>query len=84
MANSKSALKRVRQSATKEQHNTSQVSRMRSFVKEFRQAVEAGSENTQELFAKASKEIDRTASKGLIHGNKASRDKAKLAHLLNK
>lgn len=83
MANSKSALKRVRQNSVKETRNTSQVSKMRSSIKNFRLAVETGEESVQDLFTKAVKEIDITASKGLIHTNKANRDKSKLASLLN-
>ncbi|XJS09761.1 30S ribosomal protein S20 [Aerococcaceae bacterium WGS1372] len=84
MANTKSALKRVRQDSVKEQRNTSQVSKMRSLVKDLRKAVETGEGDVNELFAKASKQIDRVAGKGLIHVNKANRDKAKLAKLISK
>lgn len=84
MANTKSALKRVRQDNVKEQRNTAQVSKMRSLVKDLRKAVETGEGDVNELFAKASKQIDRVAGKGLIHANKANRDKSKLAELIAK
>lgn len=82
MASSKSAIKRARQNSIKETRNTSQISKMRSSIKNFRLAVETGEENSNELFTKAIKEIDISASKGLIHANKANRDKSKLASLL--
>ena len=84
MANSKSAIKRARQSSVKEQRNTAQVSKMRSLIKDFRNAVETGEGDVNELFAKASKQIDRTAGKGLIHANKAARNKSTLENLMNK
>lgn len=84
MANTKSALKRVRQNNSKEQRNTAQISKMRTLVKDLRKAVETGEGDVNELFTKASRQIDRAAGKGLIHANKASRDKAKLASLIAK
>jgi small subunit ribosomal protein S20 len=66
------------------ERNISQLSSYRTEVKKFRNAAEAGEDNLQELFAAASSAIDRAASKGLIAKNKASRDKSRLASLLNK
>ena len=84
MANTKSAIKRARQGAVKEQRNTAQVSKMRSLIKDLRKAVETGEGDVNELFAKASRQIDRTAGKGLIHANKAARNKSTLAKLIAK
>lgn len=84
MATSKTAIKRARQNITKGANNTAQVSRMRTNVKKFEAAVENNESNLEELFSLATKEIDRTAGKGLIHKNKAARKKSKLASLLNK
>lgn len=84
MANSKSAIKRARQATVKEQRNTAQVSKMRSLIKDLRKAVETGEGDVNELFAKASRQIDRTAGKGLIHANKAARNKSTLAKLIAK
>ena len=55
---------------------------MRTAVKRFRSAVEAGEANVEDLFRLAAKEIDSAATKGLIHKNKAARDKSRLARLL--
>lgn len=45
-----------------------------------RTAIKAFEANpTEELFRAASSSIDKAQSKGLIHKNKASRDKARLA-----
>ena len=82
MANNPSATKRIRQTATKTESNRAHVSAMRTAVKRFRSAVEAGEANVEELFRLAAKEIDSAATKGLIHKNKAARDKSRLARLL--
>ena len=73
MANIKSAIKRVRTTETAEERNISKKSAMRTLIKKFEAAP------TEELYRAASSSIDKAASKGLIHANKASRDKARLA-----
>ena len=50
----------------------------------FEAAVAEGAENAEELLRAAHKAIDGAASKGLIHKNKASRDKSRLAAKLSK
>lgn len=84
MANSKSALKRVRQTQKKEAHNTHHVSTMRTAIKNFRKAVETGEGDAQALYNDAVKAIDRVAGKRLIHKNNANRQKTNLASLLHK
>ncbi|AEZ62312.1 Ribosomal protein subunit S20 [Streptococcus infantarius subsp. infantarius CJ18] len=50
-----------------------------------RSAIKAFEANpSEELFRAASASIDKAESKGLIHKNKASRDKARLAAKLAK
>ncbi|NMP14860.1 MULTISPECIES: 30S ribosomal protein S20 [unclassified Thalassotalea] len=79
MANSKSAKKRAVQSEKRRQHNASRRSMMRTYVKKVIAAIEAGNKEvaTQEMVA-ATPILDRYASKGLIHKNKASRVKSRL------
>ncbi|WP_124057631.1 30S ribosomal protein S20 [Vaginisenegalia massiliensis] len=84
MANNASAIKRIRQTATKTDANRAHVAGMRTAIKRFRSAVENGEENVAELLNVAIKEIDSAASKGLIHSNKAARDKSRLSKLMNK
>ena len=84
MANNKSALKRIRQDVRKSESNRAHVAGMRTAIKNFRNAVETGEGNAQDLFKLAVKEIDSTANKGLIHKNKAARDKSRLSGLLSK
>ena len=80
MPNIESAIKRVRTSETANAKNSSQLSAMRTAIKKFDEAVAAGSDNVNALFKDAVKAIDMAETKGLIHKNKASRDKS----LLNK
>ncbi|MGO4936614.1 30S ribosomal protein S20 [Fundicoccus sp. Sow4_H7] len=83
MANNPSAIKRIRQTATKTEHNRNRVSQMRTSIKNYRKAVETGEGDLNELLRAAISEIDMTAAKGLIHRNKANRDKARLTKLMN-
>ena len=84
MPNIDSAIKRVRTSEKTNLLNNAQKSAMRTAIKKFEEAVAEGADNSAELFKAASKAIDTAASKGLIHNNKASRDKSRLAKKLVK
>ena len=84
MPNIESAIKRVRTSEAANAKNSSQMSAMRTTVKKFEEAVAAGAENMNDLYKEAAKAIDTAESKGLIHKNKANRDKARLAKKLAK
>ena len=84
MPNIESAIKRVRTSEAANAKNSSQLSAMRTAVKKFEKAVEAGAENVAELHKEAIKAIDMAESKGLIHKNKAGRDKSRLSKKLAK
>ena len=78
MPNIDSAIKRVRTSAKSNELNSTQASTMRTAVKKFLAAVESGADNTEELYKAASRAIDKAETKGLIHKNKANRDKSRL------
>ena len=79
MANSKSAKKRAVQSEKRRQNNASRRSMMSTLVKKVIAAIEAGDkEKATQEFASAIPILDRFASKGLIHKNKAARSKSRL------
>lgn len=84
LPNIESQIKRVRTNAKATLANNSQTSAMRTAIKKFDTAVAEGAENVEELLRAAHKAIDGAASKGLIHRNKASRDKSRLAAKLSK
>ncbi len=80
MANIKSAKKRAIQSEKRRQHNASRRSMMRTYLKKTIAAITAGDkEAATKAFAEAQPILDRMATKGLIHKNKAARHKANLA-----
>ena len=79
MANIKSAKKRAVQSEKRRQHNASQRSMMRTYIKKVYAQVAAGEKAAAEAAV-----VDRMASKGLIHANKAANHKAKLAAQIKK
>lgn len=87
MPNIASQIKRVRTNKKSTLANNAQTSAMRTAIKKFDAAVAEGAEgaeNAEELLRAAHKAIDGAASKGLIHKNKASRDKSRLAAKLSK
>jgi len=79
LANSKQAKKRAVQSEKRRQNNASRRSMMRTLLKKVNTAIESGDKEvaTKELAA-ATPILDRYASKGLIHKNKAARSKSRL------
>lgn len=79
MANIKSAIKRARQNEKLRQHNASARSMFRTYIKNVLKAVNAGDvEVARAAYSKAQPVIDKAASKGLIHKNKAARIKSRL------
>ncbi|WP_054776488.1 30S ribosomal protein S20 [Lacticaseibacillus saniviri] len=80
----KSAIKRVKTQTASREANISQMNAMRTAVKKFKVADESNADNAQDLFKAATRSIDMANAKGLIHKNKAGRDKSRLAALLNK
>ncbi|MDO4679726.1 MAG: 30S ribosomal protein S20 [Aerococcus sp.] len=79
----KSAIKRDRKAKKANAQNSSYKSAMRTAIKRFDQAVEAGADNTNDLFKNATKLVDKAVSKNLIHQNKAAREKSRMAKKLN-
>ncbi|GIN38565.1 MULTISPECIES: 30S ribosomal protein S20 [Heyndrickxia] len=83
MPNIKSAIKRVKTSTESNAHNSAMKSTMRTAVKKFEAAVVNKDENAKDLLATAVSQLDKAASKGLIHKNTADRQKARLMKKLN-
>lgn len=79
MANIKSQIKRNRQNEKRRVQNRIFRGRARTFVAKARTALDAGTgEETQAAVLKAVSELDRAASKGIIHKNNAARRKSRL------
>ena len=77
----KSAIKRVKTQDATRKRNAAQMNKLRTAIKKFKSAQAAGAENASELHVEAARALDKAASKGLIHKNKANRDKSRLAKL---
>ncbi|WP_086347730.1 30S ribosomal protein S20 [Candidatus Enterococcus clewellii] len=84
MPNIESAIKRVRTNANANAKNSSQTNAMRTAIKKFEEAVAAGADNVDALYKDAVKAVDMAETKGLIHKNKANRDKSRLSKQLVK
>ena len=79
MANIKSAKKRARQAEVRRKHNASRRSALRTSIKNVIKAIEAKDKTAAaSALRDAEPIIDRMATKGLIHANKAARHKSRL------
>jgi len=84
LANHPSALKRARQNEVKRIRNKGYKTRVKKAVKEVRTALaDRSSEDAHKSFVKAVSVIQKTASKGVIHKNQASRKISRLARQIN-
>ncbi len=84
MANHKSALKRVRQTAKRRLRNRHAMTTMRTYIKRLRTAVEAGNaDEAKTALQIAVRALDRAASKGVIHRKQASRRIGRLTKAVN-
>ncbi|WP_018661397.1 30S ribosomal protein S20 [Heyndrickxia acidiproducens] len=83
MPNIKSAIKRVKVNEKNNAQNTAVKSSVRTAVKKFEAAAVNHDENAKELLASAVKQLDKAASKGLIHKNAANRQKSRLMKKLS-
>ena len=83
MANTKSALKYIRKTEARSLRNRQVKSRLRTFAKKVAAAHAAGD---SEALTLASRQyisaLDKAAKGGLVHSNKAAREKARCARLL--
>ncbi len=84
MPNIKSAKKRVKTDKIKKERNKNQIADMRTAIKKVKVAVKEGNKKEiTSILDTANKKIDKAVSSGLVHKNKAARDKSKLAKIVN-
>ncbi len=85
MANHKSALKRVRQTAKRTLHNRSMRADLRTNIKKFRLLQESDSlEKARDEYTNLQKNIDKAVTKGVLHKRTGARYKSRLAMSLAK
>jgi small subunit ribosomal protein S20 len=80
VANIKSQLKRIKTNEKARQRNKAVRSALRTSVRKFREAADAGQRETAvQAMADASRQLDKAASKGVIHKNQAANRKSAMA-----
>jgi len=79
LANIKSAIKRNKQNEKRRLRNRVYRGRARTFVKDARESIAAGSlEEARAATLKAVSALDKAAEKGTLHRNNAARRKSRL------
>ena len=85
MANIKSQKKRILTNEKARQRNQAVRSAVRTEIRQFRAAVEAGDKAAAEAQLRvASRALDKSVSKGVFHRNNAANKKSSMAQALNK
>jgi small subunit ribosomal protein S20 len=79
VANIKSQIKRNRTNEKARERNKAVKSSLKTAVRKFRNAADAGASDVAELAKEASRELDKAVSKGVIHKNQAANRKASIA-----
>ena len=84
MANIKSQKKRIRTNERARLRNQATKSALRTDIRSFREAAEAGDKDkATEALRAASRSLDKAVSKGVIHKNQAANKKSAMAHKAN-
>ncbi|CCQ94273.1 ribosomal protein S20 (BS20) [[Clostridium] ultunense Esp] len=85
MPNIKSAIKRVKTSEIRRLRNIAVKTDLKIAIKKVEHAVaQQDKENVKTYLQIATKKLDKAASKGVIHKNKAARKKSRLMSKVNK
>jgi small subunit ribosomal protein S20 len=80
MANHFSALKRARQTEKRSARNRANTSRLRTSLREMREAIAKGDKAAAEqIYRQTVSALDRAIQKGVLHKNTAARYKSRLA-----
>ncbi len=83
MANIKSQIKRNRQALKARQRNKSVRTALKTYMKRFRTAADAGDGEAAALaYRVAARQLDKAATKGVVHVNFAANHKSKMARRL--
>ena len=84
MANIKSQIKRIRTNEAARLRNKSVKSSVKTAVRRFREAADSGDrEATLVALHSASRQLDKAASKGVIHASQAANRKSGIVKLAN-
>jgi small subunit ribosomal protein S20 len=81
VANIKSQIKRNKQNEKHRQRNKAVKTSLKSSVRKFREAADAGDLDAATVAMRAAcRNLDKAASKGVIHKNQAANRKSAIAH----
>jgi small subunit ribosomal protein S20 len=84
VANIKSQIKRINTNEVARLRNKRVKSSLKTAVRRFREAADAGDRAAAtEAMGTASRQLDKAASKGVIHTNQAANKKSAMAQRLN-
>ena len=84
MANIKSAKKRILVNQTKALQNQMVKSQLKTVIKKYNAAVEAGDKaSASELYKLAVKKLDQAGARGLVHKNNAAHKKSEFTKKFN-
>ena len=84
MATHKSAIKRIRQNEKRRLHNRHFRNRARTLVKKAREAIERGDvASAREATDIAIRDLDKLATRGVVHKRNAARRKSRLMKQFN-
>ena len=83
MANIKSQIKRNRQNEARRARNKSVRSALKTRIRRLEETLASGDADGADEYRAAARALDKAASKGVIHKNKAANKKARLAKRLN-
>jgi small subunit ribosomal protein S20 len=84
VANIKSQLKRIKTNEKARQRNQAVKSSVKTAIRKFRAAAESGDKDkAAELLASTNRQLDKAASKGVIHPNQAANKKSAMAQRAN-
>lgn len=81
MAHTRSASKRIRQIAARRLHNRYYAKTTRTYIRRLRESNDKS--EAEKLYQQVSSMLDKLAKRNIIHRNKASNQKSKLARLVN-
>jgi small subunit ribosomal protein S20 len=84
LANTRSAIKRIKQSEKRRLRNRAVRSKLRSAVKGARTSLQGGATDARTTVQSAMRTLDRAVTRGVIHRNTAARKKSALARKLAK
>ena len=84
MANIKSQIKRIRTNEVARLRNKSVKSSLKTAIRRFCEAADAGNRDAAlDALKTASRQLDKAASKGVIHANQAANKKSAMAARAN-